>query len=346
MRAAEESRRTVEKHQSAESERVLLYQRMKQNRLQLEREQDERKKQRNQADIAKEQSRAWVESLQEKLKGLREEKKSWLAEAVELRSEVTELKKALDAQGKLLAQESAKAFKLTAQRLEESPKFERVANFERRIDQLMAAQRLWADDIRQLKYLQEFVDLKENEFQRLGQVLRGRIHEIDQLSAAVREYEAEVAHLKGKLAAAERAASSKALSPIALEYAAEVRAEMGALERQMEQLSEQNEELMLRNEEQSEMLHDLRMQLDSAQTASTPLSSDSLRLPPSKGSTSSGSRSRRESDDAGTGHAPHLSLQLSPAAAVPPVLSTPMLGGIVGPAFPNLPSLHDEGPTE
>ncbi|KZO95137.1 hypothetical protein CALVIDRAFT_178156 [Calocera viscosa TUFC12733] len=250
MQAAAEAQRTAEIHQSAESERQSLYQRLKELRLQLHREQDERQKQRNQADIAKEQSKAWVESLQEKLKGLREEKKSWLAEAVELRSEVSELKKAMDAQGKLLAKESARAFKLAAQRLEESPKFERVANFERRIDQLTSAQRLWAKDIRKLNDLQEFVDLKENEFQRLGQVLRGRIHEINQLSTAVRDYEAEVANLKGKLASAERRAASKSLSPIALEYAAEVRAQMAVMEKEMDRMREQNEELLLRNEEQ------------------------------------------------------------------------------------------------
>ncbi|KZT59743.1 hypothetical protein CALCODRAFT_493246 [Calocera cornea HHB12733] len=329
MRAAADSQPTLDMPQSAESERQSLYQRLKELRLQLQREQEERQKQRNQADIAKEQSKAWVDSLQEKLKGLREEKKSWLAEAVELRSEVSELKKALDAQGKLLAQESARAFKLAAQRLEESPKFERVANFERRIDQLTAAQRLWANDIRKVHDLQEFVDLKENEFQRLGQVLRGRIHEINQLSTAVRDYEAEVADLKGKLRAAERAAASKALSPLALEYAAEIRMEMELMEKEMDQMREQNEELLRRNDEQGEMLHDLRMRLQNASTpvsASTPISAnDSLRLPSNKGSVSPDNRSRRSSEGAGSSHGPHLSLQLSPAAAVPPLLSTPML---------------------
>ncbi|EJU05794.1 hypothetical protein DACRYDRAFT_113835, partial [Dacryopinax primogenitus] len=326
---------TKEPAQIPEKERQDLYQEMRDLRLQLQREKLAVQRQRDQADIAKEQSRAWVESLQEKLRGLREEKKSWVAEAVELRSEVSELKKALDAQGKQLAQESVRAFKLAAQRLEESPKFERVANFERRIDQLMAAQRLWAEDIRKLSDLQEFIDLKENEFQRLSQVLRGRIHEIDLLSTAIRENEGETAVLKAKLAAADRALKSKALSPIALEYAAEVRAQMTAMEVQMKELREENEELSKQNDEQAEMIHELRMQLDSAPSTSTPLSaSDSLRQSQSKGTSSVGSRSRRASEDAGT-HTPHLSLQLSPAAAVPPVLSTPLLSAVVASAFPN-----------
>jgi len=275
-----------------------------------------------------------VDSLQEKLKRLREEKKSWAVEAVELRSQVSEARRSLAAQGKLLAEESAKAFKLAAQRLEESPKFERVANYERRIDQLMAAQKLWADDIRKLNELQEFVALKENEFQRLGQVLRGRIEEIDILGRAVRKYEAEIVELKARLAAAERAAKSKALSPMALEYAANVRAEMTELQKELEQLREQNEQLLVQNDEQVEMLEDMRLRLASTR-ASPSGGAGLLRLPSTRSVAGTSSRSRRGSED-GPGHGMHLSLQLSPAAAVPPVLSTPMLGGIVGSAFPTL----------
>jgi len=186
MRDCEDARRMAEMRQGAEDEHQSLWQRYKQGTMELQYERDERQKQRHQAEVSREQTKAYVDSLQEKLRSSREERKSWLVEAVELRSEVSELRKALAAQGKLLAQESTKAFKLAAQRLEESPKFERVANFERRIDQLMSAQKLWADDIRKLNELQEFVDLKENEFQRLGQVLRGRIHEIELLSGAIR----------------------------------------------------------------------------------------------------------------------------------------------------------------
>ncbi|KAG8886937.1 hypothetical protein FRB98_000765 [Tulasnella sp. 332] len=75
-----------------EAERQNLHNTLKQNKAALQISQEELKALKTEQAAAKVKHNEWVQILQNKLTGYREEKRSWLAEAVELRGAVSEAK--------------------------------------------------------------------------------------------------------------------------------------------------------------------------------------------------------------------------------------------------------------
>ncbi|KAG8685131.1 hypothetical protein FRC09_014943, partial [Ceratobasidium sp. 395] len=127
---------------SEEAERQGLHIKLKDYKSKLSKAQEDLATVRSEAAGTKQRHTQWVTELQDKLTRFREEKKSWAAEAVELRSEVNEAKATLKAQNDLLANAQNEVFGLKQELRESAPKIEKIAAYEQRIDQLVKAQAL------------------------------------------------------------------------------------------------------------------------------------------------------------------------------------------------------------
>ena len=111
------------------------------------------------ASNAKNQYADWNIELQQKLKELREEKKSWTLEAAALRSHEKEmqvrfleyssnlrfipLQARFTAQGKLLAEATKEVFELQTQRKADQHKIDRLNDYETQIKHFLEVRRIW-----------------------------------------------------------------------------------------------------------------------------------------------------------------------------------------------------------
>ncbi|KAL0580269.1 hypothetical protein V5O48_001774 [Marasmius crinis-equi] len=132
--------------QNAEVERQGLYNKLRNYRTQVVRLESELRENKEQAVSAKNQYVDWNTELQKKLRELREEKKSWLAEAAKLRSDSAEAAGLFAAQGRLLSDATTEVFQLQTQRKETQHKIDRLHDYEKQIDQHMKMQMLWDQD--------------------------------------------------------------------------------------------------------------------------------------------------------------------------------------------------------
>ncbi|KAG8686894.1 hypothetical protein FRC08_012275 [Ceratobasidium sp. 394] len=128
-----------------EAERQGLHIKLKDYKSKLAKAQEDLATIRSEAAGTKQRHTQWVTELQDKLSRFREEKKSWAAEAVELRSEVNEARATLKAQNEVLADAQNEVFQLKQQLHESAPKVEKIIAYEQRIDQLVKAQALRDD---------------------------------------------------------------------------------------------------------------------------------------------------------------------------------------------------------
>jgi chromosome segregation ATPase len=102
---------------------------------------------RQQASSAKNKYADWNVELQQKLKEFREEKKTWITEAAELRTKEKETQALFAAQGKLLAEAQAEVFLLQTQRKEVQHKIDRLKDYEVQIAEHIKMQSLWYEHI-------------------------------------------------------------------------------------------------------------------------------------------------------------------------------------------------------
>ncbi|KAL0947043.1 hypothetical protein HGRIS_013186 [Hohenbuehelia grisea] len=109
----------------------------------------------------------WKTELQSKLRELRAEKKTWIAEAAALRTAHQEVQAMLAAQGKLLAESTTEVFKLQTQQRETQHKIDRLRDYERQIEQHIKMQRLWDDDFQKFNERAEELKQQESRYRQL-----------------------------------------------------------------------------------------------------------------------------------------------------------------------------------
>ncbi|CAE6505073.1 unnamed protein product [Rhizoctonia solani] len=175
---------------SEEAERQGLHTKLKDYKAKLTKAQEDLATIRAEAAGTKSRHTQWVTELQDKLSRFREEKRSWAAEAVELRGEVNDTRAALKAQNEALADALNEVFELKQQLRETAPKVEKIAAYEQRIDQLVKAQALRDDSPEMRAYREDRAKLDEmiSNYAKMELQLESLQHANEQLTALHNNY--------------------------------------------------------------------------------------------------------------------------------------------------------------
>ncbi|KAG8993608.1 hypothetical protein FRB94_010521 [Tulasnella sp. JGI-2019a] len=123
-----------------EAERQNLHNTLKQHKASLQMTHEELKTLKAEQAAAKVKHNEWVQILQSKLTGYREEKKSWLAQAVELRGAVSEAKAMMASQKAILDETDTERFNLRNELNDVMPKVLRIQDYERTIEHMTKQQ--------------------------------------------------------------------------------------------------------------------------------------------------------------------------------------------------------------
>ncbi|KAI0818775.1 hypothetical protein BC629DRAFT_1579276 [Irpex lacteus] len=121
----------------AEVERQGLHNKLRGYKTEIHRLQKDLKDHKEQALATRNEYANWNQKLQDKIKDFRHEKSSWQTEATEMRAAHKELQASFAAQGKLLSDAN-------------SAQVDRLHDYEKQIEQLIALQRLWESDVQKL----------------------------------------------------------------------------------------------------------------------------------------------------------------------------------------------------
>ncbi|KDN33553.1 hypothetical protein RSAG8_13349, partial [Rhizoctonia solani AG-8 WAC10335] len=135
-----------------------------------------------------------AEAAGTKSRHTQEEKRSWAAEAVELRGEVNDTRAALKAQNEALADALNEVFNLKQQLRESAPKVEKIAAYEQTIDQLVKAQALRDDSPEMRSYREDRAKLDEmiSNYAKMELSLESLQHANEQLTALHKTQEDEL----------------------------------------------------------------------------------------------------------------------------------------------------------
>ncbi|KAG9125908.1 hypothetical protein FRC07_005675 [Ceratobasidium sp. 392] len=247
-----------------EAERQGLYIKLKDYKSKLTKAQEDLATARSEAAGTKQRHTQWVTELQDKLSRFREEKKSWAAEAVELRSEVNEAKATLKAQNDVLANAQNEAFKLKQELGESAPKIEKIAAYEQRIDQLVKAQALRDDspEMRAYREDKEKQDEMISNYAKMELKLESLQHANEQIATSFKSREDELNLVRSRVEdLTRRLASATASGPFnksATKAAAAAHERIRQLEEENNDLRSKNAVLMDEVEEVKAMVEFLR----------------------------------------------------------------------------------------
>ncbi|QRV76227.1 Tuberous sclerosis 1 protein [Ceratobasidium sp. AG-Ba] len=247
-----------------EAERQGLHIKLKDYKSKLAKAQEDLATIRSEAAGTKQRHTQWVTELQDKLSRFREEKKSWAAEAVELRSEVNEAKSTLKAQNELLSDAQNEVFNLKQQLRESAPKIEKIAAYEQRIDQLVKAQALRDDspEMREYRENKEKQDEMISNYAKMELKLGSLQHANEQLVASHKSQEDELNLVRSRVEdLTRRLASATASNPFnksATKAAAASHERIRQLEEENNELRNKNAILMDEVEEVKAMVEFLR----------------------------------------------------------------------------------------
>ncbi|ELU41196.1 Hamartin domain-containing protein [Rhizoctonia solani AG-1 IA] len=263
---------------SEEAERQSLHVKLKDYKAKLTKAQEDLATTRAEAAGTKSRHTQWVTELQDKLTRFREEKRSWAAEAVELRGEVNDARAALKAQNEALADA---VFNLKQQLRESAPKVDKIAAYEQRIDQLVKAQALryipkghipysiltlvQRDDSPEMRaYREDRAKLDEmiSNYAKMELQLQSLQHANEQLTALHKTQEDELNHANSQVTdLTRRLASATTQNPFsrsAIKAAAAAQDQINKLESENKELSNKNMVLMDEIDEVKAMVEFLR----------------------------------------------------------------------------------------
>ncbi|KAG9103706.1 hypothetical protein FRC06_008700 [Ceratobasidium sp. 370] len=247
-----------------EAERQGLHIKLKDYKSKLAKAQEDLATIRSEAAGTKQRHTQWVTELQDKLGRFREEKKSWAAEAVELRSEVNEARATLKAQNEVLADAQNEVFQLKQQLRESAPKVEKIVAYEQRIDQLVKAQALRDDspEMRAYRENKEKQDEMISNYAKMELKLASLQHANEQMAASHKSQEDELNLVRSRVEdLTRRLASATASGPFnksATKAAAATHERLRQLEEENNGLRNKNAVLMDEVEEVKAMVEFLR----------------------------------------------------------------------------------------
>ncbi|TFK72200.1 hypothetical protein BDN72DRAFT_792826 [Pluteus cervinus] len=236
---------------TAEVERQGLYNKLRRYRMQVITLENELHEHKVQASSAKNKYADWNTELQKKLRELRDEKKTWLAEAGKLRSAEKEIKALFDEQGKLLGKANEEVFQLRTQYKANEHKIDRLKDYEQRIEQHVKMQRLW-----QFNERVEQITLLQSQMKQMQ--LRVESYEQSQatMEEQARAYRRQIQGLEARFTHLKRKSSGVRLPPP--EFAHALAEEKLDLQQKNIKLREENKELKDEVEELTAMMEVLK----------------------------------------------------------------------------------------
>ncbi|KAL5641632.1 hypothetical protein ACGC1H_001939 [Rhizoctonia solani] len=249
---------------SEEAERQGLHTKLKDYKAKLTKAQEDLATIRAEAAGTKSRHTQWVTELQDKLGRFREEKRSWAAEAVELRGEVNDARAAMKAQNEALADALNEVFNLKQQLRESAPKVEKIAAYEQRIDQLVKAQALRDDSPEMRAYREDRARLDEmiSNYAKMELQLESLQHANEQLTTLHKTQEDDLGLARSQITdLTRRLASATTQNPFsrsATKAAAAAQDRIAQLEAENVELSGKNMVLMDEVDEVKAMVEFLR----------------------------------------------------------------------------------------
>ncbi|KAI5124581.1 hypothetical protein M0805_003100 [Coniferiporia weirii] len=260
---------------SAELQQQRQQNRLREYRSQLSELQKELRSHQDQALQMKKKHVEWNEELSSKLSELREQKKTWMAEANTLRSANIDLKAHLAAQGKLLDDAQNKVFRLETEVKVDALKVQRLRDYEKRIEQLTAMHRMWNKDItlynEQSKEMSELTSEYQKMKLRVGEYEKAQ----EDAETTARASRQRIQTLEASLRAAQWKAHAH--QPSVVQMMNLQASDRAALEKNNRRLREENEELRNEMDELQAMVEVLRAQVTGARGLVQPESLISLR---------------------------------------------------------------------
>ncbi|KAG8898751.1 hypothetical protein FRB99_007182 [Tulasnella sp. 403] len=159
---------------SEEAERQVLYNKLKQAKKLLQQTLDELKNVKQEATVSKAKQNEWIQVLQTKLTKAREEKRSWLAEAIELRGALDEAKNMIAKQKARLDDTETERFNLQNQLRDIMPKAARIQEYEKRIEDLVRIQLTWdnSPEMREYRETKAHLDTILSDYAKMEQMVQ------------------------------------------------------------------------------------------------------------------------------------------------------------------------------
>ncbi|KAI0703639.1 Hamartin protein-domain-containing protein [Cytidiella melzeri] len=248
----------------AEVERQGLHNKLREYKGEIYRLQKGLKDHKEQALAVRNEYANWNKKLQDKIKDFRQEKSSWQTEATEMRAANKEIQASFAAQSKLLSEANHKVFMLETKIKESAHKVDRLYDYERQIEQLVALQRLWETDVQKLNDQTEVLKACESSYKKMEQRLETLEYAHVVLMGHDRQQRHEIASLEARLSIAQKqlAVSRKSAPRSDL---APYRGEMQRLAGINHQLRESNSELREEMVEVKAMVELLKAQISGRQ---------------------------------------------------------------------------------
>ncbi|THH33932.1 hypothetical protein EUX98_g268 [Antrodiella citrinella] len=184
---------------NSEIERQGLHNKMREYKAEVHRLQRELNNHKEQASAMSKQYGDWNRKLQDKVREMRAEKASWLAEATAMRAADKEAKETFMAQGILLAEASGRVFHLETKIKENAHKVDRLHDYERLIEQLIKMQRLWESDTRRLNDQDEYLKAFTSRYHKMGLRLESYEKTHAQMDDEARRQRQQVQSLQARL---------------------------------------------------------------------------------------------------------------------------------------------------
>ncbi|KAI0079900.1 hypothetical protein K474DRAFT_1590953 [Panus rudis PR-1116 ss-1] len=245
---------------NAEIERQGLHNKMKEYKAEVHRLQKELKDHKDQTSTMKNQYADYNQKLQDKLRDLRAEKASWVAEAAAMRAADKEAKATFVAQGKLLAEATNRVFQLETKIKENAHKIDRLHDYERQIEQLIRMQRLWETDVHQLNEQNEYLKVFTSKYRKMELQLETFEKIQAQMDDNARQHRQQMQLLEARLAFAQKQLENARKIP-SLADLSQYRDESTRLSQANEQLREENSELRDEVEELRAMIESLKARI-------------------------------------------------------------------------------------
>ncbi|KAI0362191.1 hypothetical protein OH77DRAFT_1515479 [Trametes cingulata] len=256
-----------------EVERQGLHNKLKEYKHTVTRLRHELKEAKEQAIVARARYTDWNKELQERIAGLRSEKKTWTSQAAAMRAAEKEAKDTFAAQGKLLAEATQLVFRLETKIKENAHKVDRLYDYEKQIDQLIKLQRLWESDVHKINDSKEYIAAFASKYRkmelRLDAFESNEMH-MEQDAAAQRQ---QILQLENKVKQYQKELEGARKASL-LRQGASGADEYRRLQQTNERLRNENEELREEIEEVKAMVEVLKAQVSGRQgLVSSPRSS-------------------------------------------------------------------------
>ncbi|CAO1635196.1 unnamed protein product [Parajaminaea phylloscopi] len=193
-----------------EAERQNLYQTVKLLRGQLTSISTAQERQRAEAATSKARHTQWENELNAKLKGYREDRKTWTAESRELNAQIESGRATIDAQAKRLQDAHAELFELQTELQRIGPKAAKVVEYEAKNAELVKCLVYWDEDVRKYNEQRREMEVLLSRWREMEMLVKASEEDRWKLSVMAEEQQTEIKKLKRELEAARKISAEPA----------------------------------------------------------------------------------------------------------------------------------------